>query len=111
MQAVRLHVREMLSGNGAQSGFSLKNAGALILAIEPVEEDSTQDALLDAYRWQQRSVEEDLSHSQMPRARRCSHPLACSRHASTSICSKIGIIAHLTRQIFSCFTAHILMSF
>uniref|UniRef100_A0A7S1AWR0 Uncharacterized protein n=1 Tax=Noctiluca scintillans TaxID=2966 RepID=A0A7S1AWR0_NOCSC len=65
MQAVPFHVREMLEGNGASEEFSLDDAVALILAIETVVEDSTQGALLDAYRWQQRSVKEDLSLSQM----------------------------------------------
>jgi len=65
MQAVPLHVREMLEGNGASEEFSLGDAVSLILAIEVVVEDSTQGALLDAYRWQQRSVKEDLSFSEM----------------------------------------------
>jgi len=67
MQAVPLHVREMLAGSGASDGFSLDDAVALILAVETVVEDSTQAALLDAYRWQQESVEEELSLSQMHR--------------------------------------------
>ena len=57
----------MLAGNGASDGFSLEDVIALILAIETMVVDSTQAALLDAYRLEQRSVEEDLSLSQMHR--------------------------------------------
>ena len=67
---------EAYTSYGASEGISLENAVALILALETVEEDSSQTAPL--HRRQQRSVEEDLSLSQR-RPVRIPHQLECWR--------------------------------